>query len=85
MIGRSIEITMKEMPNTKKAEISGLMIHVDMTPIIETCPKLIAIIGIVAHVAAKDALILAHKRSGMNGLSRLYIASLKSNIPNNAE
>ena len=40
-------------------------------PIIEICPKLIAMKGIVAKVAPKDALMLVHKKSGMNGVSRL--------------
>ena len=49
------------MPKIKNEEMSGLIMHVATTPIIEICLKLIAIIGIVAKVAPKDALMLVHK------------------------
>ena len=65
--------------------MSGLIMQVAKIPIIEICPKAIEIMGIVAKVADKDALILEHKKSGTNGVRRLQKEVLKIRIPNNAE
>ena len=67
MIGTRSERAIKEIPKTKNMEISGLIMHVAITPIIEVCPSIIAMSGVVAKVAPKDALILEHKKSGKNG------------------
>ena len=60
-----------DIPDIKKVEINGLIIQVAIIPIIEIWPKVIAIIGIVASVADRDVLMLEHKNSGKNLMSKL--------------
>ena len=76
---------MQDIPESKNMEMSGLMIHVANSPIIEICPKLIAMTGSVVKVADNDALMLLAKKSGMNGIISSCKELLKNKIPNSAE